>query len=174
MSDPVAFVAAIIAVVLVALIGLTIVRRTAPRSDLAQHTDGAGYIYSIILSQVVIAVWDEYRGAQTEVIAEVDTARNLDRLAQSWPGEDRRRIKAALTAYATHVYDVEWPAMARGDTGSSSHVPTVHQFCKAVDDGWVHALMTASFATLAALLLLLQYELENPFEGVSAIEPTVM
>ena len=44
----------------------------------------------------------------------------------------------------------------------------------AVDDGWIHALITASLATLVALLLLLNYQLETPFAGVSAIEPTAM
>jgi hypothetical protein len=44
----------------------------------------------------------------------------------------------------------------------------------AIDDGWIHALMTGSLATLVALLLLLNYQLETPFAGVSAIEPTAM
>jgi hypothetical protein len=44
----------------------------------------------------------------------------------------------------------------------------------AVDDGRLHALMIASLAVLIALLLLLQFQLGMPFEGVSAIEPTAM
>ena len=44
----------------------------------------------------------------------------------------------------------------------------------AVDNGWIHALMIASLAVLVALLLLLQFQLGKPFEGVSAIEPTAM
>ena len=44
----------------------------------------------------------------------------------------------------------------------------------AVENGWAHGVMTASLATLVALLLLLQYQLETPFEGVAAIEPTAM
>lgn len=44
----------------------------------------------------------------------------------------------------------------------------------AVDDGWVHGLMTASLAVLIALLLLLQHQLGMPFQGVAAIEPTAM
>jgi hypothetical protein len=244
MSDPVAYVLVIVAVVVVALIGLIVVRRTVPRSRLAQHTDVAGYvyavigvIYAVILAQVVVAAWDEYRDARAEVAAEADAVLNLDRLAQNWSAEDRGRVKAALTAYAAHVIDVEWPAMARGDFNPSSHFAVVHELWKvvdeagrrasdnspsfdaaigqlealnqarrnrvllgqnglpqpmtftlilgavvtvgfsyifAVDEGWVHALMTASLAMLIALLLLLQAELDNPFQGVSAIEPTAM
>jgi hypothetical protein len=44
----------------------------------------------------------------------------------------------------------------------------------AVDNGRVHALMIASLAVLVALLLLLEFQLGRPFQGVSAIEPTAM
>jgi hypothetical protein len=35
-------------------------------------------------------------------------------------------------------------------------------------------LLTGSLAVMVALLLLLEYQLETPFEGVDAIEPTAM
>jgi hypothetical protein len=44
----------------------------------------------------------------------------------------------------------------------------------AVDDGRLHALMITSLAVLVVLLLLLQFQLGMPFQGVSAIEPTAM
>jgi hypothetical protein len=44
----------------------------------------------------------------------------------------------------------------------------------AVDDVWVHGLMTSSLAVLIALLLLVAYELDTPFSGLSAVEPTAM
>jgi hypothetical protein len=44
----------------------------------------------------------------------------------------------------------------------------------AVDNGRLHALMIASLAVLVTLLLLLQFQLGLPFQGVSAIEPTAM
>jgi hypothetical protein len=44
----------------------------------------------------------------------------------------------------------------------------------AVDNGRLHALMIASLAVLVTLLLLLQFQLGMPFQGVSAIEPTAM
>lgn len=48
MSDIVAFVAVILAIVVAALLGLAIVRRTVPHNRLAQHTDIAGYVYAVI------------------------------------------------------------------------------------------------------------------------------
>jgi hypothetical protein len=44
----------------------------------------------------------------------------------------------------------------------------------AVDNGRLHALMITSLAVLVVLLLLLQFQLGQPFQGVSAIEPTAM
>src|SRR5215217_9530276 len=71
MSELVAFLAVVLAVVVVALLGLTIVRRTVSHERLAQHTEIAGYvyavigvIYAVILAQVVIAAWEEYRDAR--------------------------------------------------------------------------------------------------------------
>jgi hypothetical protein len=240
----VAFVAVILAAVIAALIGLTIVRRTVPRDRLAQHTDIAGYlyavigvIYAVILAQVVIAAWEEYRDARAVADDEANAVLNLARLAQTWPEDDRLQVESALSAYADHVVDVEWPAMAAGEFEESLHTVLIHNLWQsvnraglregnrdptyatalqqldaldearrsrvllgedrlpqamtvtlmigaivtvgfsylfAVDDGWIHALMTASLATLVALLLLLNYQLETPFAGVSAIEPTAM
>src|SRR5688500_946777 len=44
----------------------------------------------------------------------------------------------------------------------------------AVDNGRLHGLMIASLAVLVALLLLLQFQLGMPFQGISAIAPTAM
>lgn len=244
MSGLATFVAIIVVVVLAALLGLMIVRRTVPHDRLTQHTEIAGYvyavigvIYAVILAQVVIAAWEEYRDARAVAADEANAVLNLARLAQVWPEDDGRRVEVALSAYAEHVVDVEWPAMAAGEFDETLHTALIHELWQAVnqaaerpgsrdppyaaalqqldaldearrsrvllgedrlpeamtltliigaivtvgfsylfavDNGWIHALMTASLATLVALLLLLNYQLEKPFAGVSAIEPTAM
>jgi Protein of unknown function (DUF4239) len=244
MSEMVAYVAVILAAVIAALLGLTIVRRTVPHERLAQHTDIAGYvyavigvIYAVILAQVVIASWEEYRDARAVAVDEANAVLNLARLAEVWSEDDRLDVEVALSAYAEHVVEVEWPAMAAGEFAESLHTDLLNDLWQAVnragtrtstrdptyaaslqqldaldaarrsrvllgeirlpqemtvtlvigaivtvgfsylfavDDGWIHGLMTASLATLVALLLLLNYQLETPFAGVSAIEPTAM
>jgi hypothetical protein len=239
-----AFIMIIVAAVLLALLGLMVVRRTVPHERLARHTDVAGYvyavigvIYAVILAQVVIAAWDDYQDARAVADDEANAVLNLARLAQVWPDEDRERVEDALTTYARHVVDVEWPTMAQNQFDQSLHTSLVHDLWRAVneagaraedldpvyaaslqqldtldearrsrvllgedrlpeamtltliigavvtvgfsylfavEDGWIQGLMTASLATLVALLLLLQYQLETPYEGVSAIEPTAM
>jgi hypothetical protein len=44
----------------------------------------------------------------------------------------------------------------------------------AVENRWVHALLTGSLAVMVSLLLLLEFQLESPFDGIDAIEPTAM
>jgi hypothetical protein len=244
MSELGALILIVVAAVLLALLGLALVRRTVPRERLARHTDVAGYIYAVIgviyaviLAQVVIAAWDEYQDARAVADNEANAVLNLARLAQVWSEEDRLQVEEALSAYAEHVVDVEWPAMAAGEFDESLHTVLIHNLWQsvtragaragnrdptyaaalqqldgldearrsrvllgqdrlpvamtvtliigaivtigfsylfAIDDGWIHALMTGSLATLVALLLLLNYQLEKPFAGVSAIEPTAM
>lgn len=226
------------------IFGLLLVRRFVPAGRLAKHTDVAGYVYAVIgvlyaviLAQVVIAAWEEYRDAREGVAAEANAVLNLARIAEFWPEEDRNAVEAALTEYASHVIDVEWTDMRQGDYDSASHTSMMHRLWQvvnaagqkpevstlsypaavdqlnqldearrnrvllaeiglptmmtvtlvlgaivtvgfsylfSVDDFWVHGLMTSSLAVLIALLLLLTYELEAPFTGSAALDPTAM
>ena len=244
MNQAVAVVVIVLMVVLVSLIGLALVRRLAPIDQLAQHIDVAGYVYAVIgviyavvLALVVIAAWEEYRDAREAVADEASAVLNLARAANAWPADDRDEVESALTDYARHVVDVEWPAMARGDFGPTTETVTVNRIWQALNEadesaaaksasyevalqqlddlgearrnrlllgeeglpmsmaviliigavvtvgfaylfaianGRLHALMIASLAVLVTLLLLLQFQLGTPFQGVSAIEPTAM
>ncbi|MDF3017181.1 MAG: hypothetical protein K0R44_2406 [Thermomicrobiales bacterium] len=239
-----AFIMLIVAAVVLALLGLVLVRRMVPRERLARHIDVAGYvyavigvIYAVILAQVVIAAWQEYQDARAVADDEANAVLNLARLAQVWPDDDRIRVEDALNAYAQHVVEVEWPDMAQNEFEKSLHTGLIHDLWRvvneagvraegldpvyaaslqqldaldearrsrmlvgrdrlpeamtltliigavitvgfsylfAVEDGWIQGLMTASLATLVALLLLLEYQLDTPYGGVSPIEPTAM
>jgi fumarate reductase subunit D len=238
------FIMLIVAAVLLALLGLALVRRVVPRDRLARHIDVAGYvyavigvIYAVILAQVVIAAWQQYQDARAVADDEANAVLNLARLAQVWPDDDRERVQDALSAYAQHVVDIEWPDMAQNEFDESLHTALIHDLWQvvneagvraegldpvyaaslqqldaldearrsrvllgrdrlpeamtltliigavvtvgfsylfAVEEGWIQGLMTASLATLVALLLLLEYQLDTPYGGVSAIEPTAM
>jgi hypothetical protein len=244
MSGLGAFAMVIVAAIMLALLGLAIVRRSVPHDRLARHTDVAGYVYAVIgvlyaviLAQVVVAAWDEYRDARAVAADEANAVLNLARLAEVWPDETRLRIEDALEAYAANVIDVEWPAMAEGQFGPTLETGLVHglwqvvndagvragnrnpthaaslgqlvildearrnrvllgedaipepmrltlligavvtvafSYLFAVDDRWLHGLMTAALATLVALLLMLEIQLETPYEGIAAVEPTAM
>ena len=244
MSGLGAFAMVIVAAIMLALLGLAVVRRSVPHDRLVRHTDVAGYVYAVIgvlyaviLAQVVVAAWDEYRDARAVAADEANAVLNLARLAEVWPDETRLRIEDALEAYAANVIDVEWPAMAEGRFGPTLETGVMHglwqavndarvragnrnptyaasleqlvipdearrnrvllgedaipepmrltlligvvvtvafSYLFAVDDRWLHGLMTAALATLVALLLLLEFQLETPYEGIAAVEPTAM
>ncbi len=244
MPGPVIVVVVVLVVVLVALGGLQTVRRLVPIERLARHTDVAGYIYAVIgviyaviLAQVVIAAWEEYRDARDVAAVEASAVLNLERLSRAWPEANQESVRTALIDYANHVVDVEWPAMAAGDYGlttgtvlmnrlwgtyagvaqgpqgaSANYASSLDQldsldqarrgrfllgesslpqtmmltlllggvvtvgfsYLFAIEDGWLHGLMTASLAVLVALLLLLEYQLDSPFQGVDSIAPSAM
>src|SRR5215217_8675622 len=135
-----AFIMVIVAAVLLALLGLALVRRTVPLDRLARHTDVVGYvyavigvIYAVILAQVVIAAWQEYQDARAVADDEANAVLNLARLAQVWSDEDRERVEEAVSAYAQHVVDVEWPDMARNRFDESLHSALIHDLWQAVN-----------------------------------------
>ena len=136
----------IVAAVILALLGLALVRRTVPHERLAQQTDVVGYvyavigvIYAVILAQVVIAAWQEYQDARAVADNEANAVLNLARLAQVWSDADRERVEDALSAYAAHVVDVEWPEMARNQFDESLHTVLIHDLWQAVNDAGARA-----------------------------------
>ena len=244
MSGLGAFIMIIVAAVILALLGLALVRRTVPHDRLARHTDVAGYvyavigvIYAVILAQVVIAAWQEYQDARAVADNEANAVLNLARLAQVWPTRTANAWKTRSAPTPNMSWMSSGPSMARNQFDESLHTALVHDLWQAVneagvraedldpvyaaslqqldeldearrsrvllgrerlpeamtltliigaiitvgfsylfavEDGWIQGLMTASLATLVALLLLLEYQLDTPYEGVSAIEPTAM
>ena len=107
--------------VLLALVGLVIVRRRISHKTLAAHSAVAGFvyatlgvIYAVILAQVVVAAWDDYEEAESAVEAEASAALDLFRLAEGFPTAEREAAEQALLGYVRAVIDEEWPAMAEG------------------------------------------------------------
>jgi hypothetical protein len=160
MIEPVAIALIVVLAVVVALVGLVVVRRFVPSDQLAQHTDVAGYvyavigvIYAVILAFVVIAAWEEYRDARAAVADEASAVLNLAREANGWPAGDRVEVESALVAYARQVVDVEWPAMARGDFDPVNDSVTVNQLWQALNDADASAAAKSASYEVALLQL---------------------
>ncbi len=107
--------------VLLAAVGLLLVRSRAPHPRLQPHHDVAGYIYSglavlyaVLLAFVVIAVWGQFDATHVRVHKEADALGDLFREAQVFPTPVQRAIFDAVRTYARAVIDEEWPTMARG------------------------------------------------------------
>ena len=108
---------------LVAVAGLVLVQRLVPPERREEQNDVAGFIYSVLgvayavlLAFVVIAVWQDYQAAQTNVDSEAHELAGLYFLASRLPEPDRTRVQDLARTYARVVVKDEWPMMEQGQT----------------------------------------------------------
>jgi hypothetical protein len=109
--------------VLVAVAGLVLVQRLVPPERRVGQNDVAGFIfavlgvaYAVLLAFVVIAVWEEYKTAQTNVESEAHELAGVYFVASRLPEPDRTRIQDLARTYTRVVVEEEWPMMERGKT----------------------------------------------------------
>jgi hypothetical protein len=109
---------------LLAVAGLIVYRRFIPQNDEVSHNDVAGPIISsvgtilaVVLSFMLVSVWQEYDQAASTVASEVSAIADLYHSAAYIPEPYRDRIRGNLRVYVNAVVNDEWPAMRDG--GSS-------------------------------------------------------
>ena len=109
--------------VLGAVVGLVLVQRLVPPERREEQNDVAGFIfavlgvaYAVLLAFVVIAVWQDYETAQTDVESEAHELAGVYFLASRLPEPDRTRIRDLIRTYVRVVVVEEWPMMERGQT----------------------------------------------------------
>ncbi|HKQ99153.1 MAG TPA: hypothetical protein VJT09_00690, partial [Pyrinomonadaceae bacterium] len=84
--------------VLLAHLGLHLVRRKVPLTTLQAHHEVAGFIigvlgaiYAVLLAFVVVVVWNQFEDAKAAVGREANKLNDLARMAEGFPDEPRRR-----------------------------------------------------------------------------------
>ena len=109
--------------VLVAVVGLVLVQRLVPPDRREEHNDVAGFIYAVLgvayavlLAFVVIAVWQDYKTAQTTAESEANELAGVYFLASQLPEPQRTNVQDLARMYARVVVEEEWPMMERGQT----------------------------------------------------------
>ena len=109
--------------VLGAVVGLVLVQRLVPPDLREEHNDVAGFIYAVLgvayavlLAFVVIAVWQDYKIAQTNVESEANELAGVYFLASQLPDPERTRVQDLARTYARVVVEEEWPMMEQGQT----------------------------------------------------------
>jgi Protein of unknown function (DUF4239) len=108
--------------ILLAHIGLHVVRRLVPLSTLESHHEVAGFIigvlgaiYAVLLAFVVVVMWDQYGDARASIEQEANQLNSLSHLSQGFPEQSRRSLLSLLMDYTQSAIDDEWPAMAQGN-----------------------------------------------------------
>jgi protein-S-isoprenylcysteine O-methyltransferase Ste14 len=109
--------------VLVAVVGLVVVQRLVPPDRREEQNDVAGFIfavlgvaYAVLLAFVVIAVWEDYKTAQTNLESEAHELAGIYFLASRLPEPERTRLQDLARRYARVVVEEEWPMMEQGQT----------------------------------------------------------
>jgi fumarate reductase subunit D len=109
--------------VLVAVVGLVVVQRLVPPDRREAQNNVAGFIYAVLgvayavlLAFVVIAVWQDYKTAQTTAESEANELAGVYFLASQLPEPQRTHVQDLARSYARVVVEQEWPMMEQGQT----------------------------------------------------------
>lgn len=121
--------------VLLAHLGLRLVRRAVPLPvHETQHEVGGfiigvmGAVYAVLLAFVVVAVWDDFSEAKRVVESEANHLNDLSRMAQGFDAGTQRRALEGLRNYGRAAVDEEWETMSRGRASQRTQA--------AMDDLW--------------------------------------
>ncbi len=101
--------------------GLVLVRRRKRKADVAASNDFAGpvmatlgTILAVMLSFMVVTVWQEYDQAAAIVQTEANQIANLYNEVAVFPAPLHDKLRTAISSYVDTVVDQEWPLMRRG------------------------------------------------------------
>jgi len=113
-----------ICVMLLAAGAVVFVRRKIDPARLRENNEFSGFtwtfvglVYGVYLAFMVVVVWENFDKADTTATSEATHLSALWRDAQMIPGGDR--LQKQLVLYARSVIADDWPAMARGELGST-------------------------------------------------------
>ena len=98
-----------------------------PRENRRAHNDLIGWQisllgtpYAVILGFMLYTVWTTFGVANLNVDLEANALRNLYRLAEGLPHEQRVELETEARSYAKVVIERDWPAMARNEMPEES------------------------------------------------------
>jgi hypothetical protein len=113
----------IVASIVLAVVGLSMVHKRYPHPVRKENNEVAGFIlavlgviYAVLLAFVVIVVWEEFDTARVTAEKEANEVTDIYRIALALPDPTGTSLRTLANQYAQSAIDDEWPAMARGET----------------------------------------------------------
>jgi magnesium-transporting ATPase (P-type) len=107
---------------------MTALNRLWPREKRQAHNDLIGWqlniigtTYAVILGFMLYTVWTDFGAANLNVDLEASALRNVYRLAEGLPEEQRIKLQLESRSYAVAVITQDWPEMAHNHTPEESH-----------------------------------------------------
>ncbi|MFN2527979.1 MAG: hypothetical protein ABR584_04595 [Candidatus Baltobacteraceae bacterium] len=109
--------------------GHILLRRFVERDLLVRHNNVAGFvaslvgvIYAVLLSFVVVVVWQEYDGASSVAQKEASAVADLYHLSYGFPDKLGAHLRKDLAAYIKVMLTDEWPMMQHGKSSEKAEV----------------------------------------------------
>ena len=110
------------------LLFIVALNRLWPREQRQVHNDLIGWqlniigtTYAVILGFMLYTVWTDFGAANLNVDLEASALRNVYRLAEGLPEEQRTKLQLQSRSYANAVITQDWPEMANNHTPEESH-----------------------------------------------------
>lgn len=108
--------------------GVMFARKYPWRNRLIEHNDVAGPILTtvgtvlaVMLSFMVVGVWQEYDAAAQTAQAEASAASDVHHIADGFAPAMREHTQSSIDRYVTLVVRQEWPRMRAGEISSAAH-----------------------------------------------------
>jgi uncharacterized protein DUF4239 len=102
--------------------------RIWPREKRQVHNDLIGWqlnilgtTYAVILGFMLYTVWTDFGSAKLNADLEASALRNVYRLAEGLPEQQRVQLQLESRTYAEAVINQDWPEMARDQVPEESH-----------------------------------------------------
>ena len=107
---------------------MTALNRFWPREKRQAHNELIGWqlniigtTYAVILGFMLYTVWTDFGAANLNVDLEASALRNVYRLAEGLPEQQRAQLQSQARSYADAVINQDWPEMANDNTPEESH-----------------------------------------------------
>jgi hypothetical protein len=118
----------LIVTVTVSMLFMAALNRIWPREKRQVHNDLIGWqlnilgtTYAVILGFMLYTVWTDFGSANLNADLEASALRNVYRLAEGLPEQQRVQLQLQARSYANAVINRDWPEMARDQLPRESH-----------------------------------------------------
>jgi hypothetical protein len=115
------FLVFIVGSVVLALLGVVVVRQHVPLDVRVEQNEVAGYfiavlsvVYGVLLAFAVVVVWEDFEEARRTAEREANSVGDLYRIAETLPDPVRQAVQEQAVSYARAVVDDEWPMLDEG------------------------------------------------------------
>ena len=98
-----------------------VARRYTSNDQIGWQLSVLGTTYAVILGFMLYTSWTTFSAASLNANLEASALRNIYRLSEGLPAQQRTQLEERVRAYADAVVNQDWPQMARGEVPEASH-----------------------------------------------------